>query len=109
MRVLPEPVGPQMTGIVRRLLSAKATLELGPGELHDRGATMHVMRRQCRSPEGNEERAHLGLRQVVARLDGSLARHRSGEFFMTRVSRALAITSQRSERLSQAALGVESR
>ena len=43
--VFPDAVGPQITGTTNDLLSTKTALELGPGELHDGGAAMHVVRR----------------------------------------------------------------
>src|SRR5215217_6518258 len=57
-KVLPAPVGPQMTRI-GSLLSSKATLELGPRQLHDGRAAVHVVRRKRRLAQRDVQRAHL--------------------------------------------------
>jgi len=59
--VFPPAVGPQMTRMTSRLLSAKAALELGPGQLHDRRPAVHVVRRKTCVAECDEECAHLAL------------------------------------------------
>src|SRR6187549_305812 len=106
-RVLPAAVGPHTTGIVRALLPTKAALELGPRELDDGRATVDVVRGKPRLAQRDEERTHLGRRQLVARLDRRLARDGGGETLVTRVRRRRAISGERGERLAQAALGVE--
>src|SRR5258708_38991936 len=98
-----------MTRIGVLLLSAKATLELGPGELHDRGPTVDVVRWQSSLGERNEEGPHFTLRQLVTRLDGRLACDRRRESFMTRVCRGVAVTGQRRERFTQRPRRVEAR
>jgi hypothetical protein len=98
-----------MTRIGVSLLSAKAALELGPGELHDRRPSVHVVRGQSRVAECNEERAHFALRKLVARLYRGLARHGRGKPLVLRVRRAGAITDEGRQRLAQTPLGVEPR
>src|SRR4051812_26542552 len=92
--VLPAAVGPQITRMASPcaaspapLLPAKAALELGPRELHDGGAAVHVVRGQARLAECDEERAHLALRELVARLDGRLARDGRREALVPRMRR----------------------
>src|SRR5260221_11797344 len=106
-KLLPAAVGPQMTRIGALLLSAKATLELGPGELHDRGPPVDVVRRQSRLGERNEEGPHLALRELVTRIDARLACDRRREPFMTRASPAVAVSGQRRKRFTQTPLRVE--
>src|SRR6478672_7989206 len=73
--VLPAAVGPQITRTTGRAssLAAKAPLELGPRELHDRRPAVDVVRRQLRLAERDEQRAHLAGGELVARLDRRLA------------------------------------
>src|SRR5260221_971818 len=106
-KLLPAAVGPQMTRIGALLLSAKATLELGPGELHDRGPPLDVVRRQSRLCERNEEGPHFALREFVTRLDGPLSCDRRRDSFMTRVCRGVAVSGQRRKRFTQTPLRVE--
>src|SRR3954469_18904704 len=89
--VFPAAVGPQMTRIASLLLSAKATLELGPGQLHDRGASMHVVCGQRRVAQCNEQRTHLTQGQLVACLHRGLARNGGCQAFVLRVRTADAI------------------
>src|SRR6476646_2162402 len=100
--VLPPAVGPQMTRIGSSLLPAKATLELGPGELHDRGAAVHVVRGKLRVAQRDEERAHLARRKLVAPLDRGFARDGCRESFVLRMCPAHTVASQRSECFAQA-------
>src|SRR5690349_7714669 len=108
-RVLPDAVGPQMTGITRRSLPAKAPLELRPGELHDGGAAVDVVRGELRGTERDEQGAHLARRQLVARLDGRLACNGGGESLVARVRARVTVAGEGGERLAQATLGVEAR
>src|SRR4051794_6973952 len=103
-RVLPAAVGPHTTGMTGALLATKTALELGPRELNDRRATVHIVRGQPRLAERDEQCAHLAGGQLVTRFDGSLARHRRGESLVARVGGRRAITRERGERLAQAAL-----
>src|SRR5260221_4682035 len=98
-----------MTRIGALLLSAKATLELGPGELHYRGPPVDVVPRQSRLGERSEVGPHPALRELVARLDGRLACDRRRESFMTRVCRGVAVSGQRRKRFTQTPLRVEAR
>src|SRR5204862_1975462 len=108
-RVFPADVGPHTTGIATALLPTKAALELGPRELDDRRAAMDIVRRKPRLAERDEQRAHLGRRELVPCLDRGLARDRGGEALVPRVRRRRAITRERGERLAQAAFGIEAR
>src|SRR5438045_2497662 len=89
--VLPAAVGPQMTRIGSSLLTAKPTLELGPGQLHDRGASVHVVSGKRRVAQCDEQRAHLAERQLVACLHCRLARDCCREALMLRVRTTDAI------------------
>src|SRR3954447_3398889 len=105
--VFPAAVGPQMTRMGAALLSAKAALELGPRELHDRGSAMHVVRGRLRVAERDEECTHLAGRQLVTRLDRRLARDGRRKSLVTRMRRRVAVAGERRERLAQTAFGVE--
>src|SRR5919201_6482663 len=100
MADFPAAVGPQMT---RSLPSAKAALDLVPGELHDGGSAVHVVRRQLGSGEGDEERAHLGGREQVAGLDRRLAGERGSQSLVPRGGSGQPVARQRVERLAQTA------
>src|SRR4249919_1096136 len=97
---LPAPVGPQMT---RTLLSSEAPVELIPGDLHDRGPTMHVVGRQRRGGETHVERLHLRRRERVASFDGGFARDGGGEAFVASSRTRHTIAGERIQRVSQAA------
>src|SRR6185503_13681750 len=66
----PAAVGPQM---MRSLSPAKAALDLVPGEMNDRRATVDVVRREHCVAKRCEERPHLALRELLASLDGRFA------------------------------------
>src|SRR4051812_37884719 len=104
--LFPAAVGPQTT---RMSAPPEASLNLVPGQLHDRRAAMDVVRRQRRIAQRDEQRAHLTRRQRVAGFDGRLARHRRCEPLMTRMCARLAITGERCERLAQTLLRIETR
>src|SRR3954464_14289569 len=76
----PAAVGPQMT---RTSAPAETSFKLVPGDLHDRRATVHVVRGQRGIAERNEQSAHLAERQLLPCLDGCLARDGRGEMLMT--------------------------
>src|SRR5688500_4694756 len=101
---LPAAVGPQMT---RTLSSAKSAIELVPRELHDRGASVHVVRRETRRRERQEQRAHLARREDVAGLDGRLARDGRGEALVPGRGARHAVAGERIECLAKAAQGIE--
>src|SRR6476619_1810628 len=94
---LPAPVGPQMT---RTLLSSEATVELIPSDLHNRGPTVHVVRRQCRAGETHVERLHLRWRERVAGFDGGLARDGGGQPFVPSSRTRHAVAGERIQRVS---------
>src|SRR6478672_4623303 len=108
-KVFPAAVGPQITRTTGRAssLAAKAALELGPRQLHDRRAAMDVVRRQLGLTERDEQSAHLACRQLVARLDRRLAGDGRGQPLVARMRGGLPIARQRRERLAQTPLGVE--
>ncbi len=89
--------------------SPKSPLDLVPGELHDRAAPVHIVRRQRRGGERDEECAHLAGRKNLTRLDRSLAGERGRESLVPRRHASIAIAAQRVERLAQAAWRVEAR
>src|SRR6185436_8726146 len=89
--------------------SSEASLNLVPGELHDRRAAMDVVRGELRIAKRDEQRAHLARRERVARLDRRLARDRGGELLVARVRPGLAIARECAERVAQAALRIEAR
>src|SRR5688500_18995941 len=84
MADLPAAVGPPMT---RTLSPAKPALALVPGQLHDRRSPVHIVRGQGGGAEGQEQCAHLAEGEDIARLDGRLACHRSGESLVARRAR----------------------
>src|SRR5690349_20584919 len=107
--LFPAAVGPLMTGMNECSSTAKAALELIPGQMHDGGPAMNVVGGQLCAREGNEQRAHLADRHDVARFDRCLASNRRRETLMTRRCGGFAVSSQRGERLAQATFGVEAR
>src|SRR5438093_93838 len=107
--LFPAPVGPQMTGTTRTSTPAKTPLELVPGEVDNGGAAMHVVRGKTRRRERDEQRAHLGWRQRIPRLDRGLTRDRRSEPLVSRVGRGSTIAAERGERLAQAPFSVEAR
>src|SRR5690348_15632737 len=106
----PAAVGPTMTRMTssRRASGAtKAALHLAPGELHDRRAAMHVVRREPRVAQRDEERAHLVGRERVPRLHRGLARHGREHALVSRGGGGDAIAGEGRERLAEATLRVE--
>src|SRR5674476_24409 len=89
--------------------AAKPALDLGPGELHDRAAPVHVVRRERGRHEGDEERAHLARREDLPRLDRRLAGERRREPLVARRDAGIAVAAQRIERLAQTARRIEAR
>ena len=59
--VFPTAVGPTSTGT---LAPAKPALQLLAGQLHDRRAAVHVVRRQVGGEEPEQQLAHLALRRA---------------------------------------------
>src|SRR5678816_3848032 len=103
---LPAPVGPHMT---RTLFAPKASIELIPGDLHDRGSAVHVMSGQRRVRETDVEGLHLRRREKIAALDRSLARDGRGETLVARRRAGHAIASECIERIAETAQRVEAR
>jgi hypothetical protein len=66
-------------------------LELGPGELHDGGSAVDVVRGELRGAERDEQGAHLTRRQLVARLDGRLACNGGGKTLVARMRARLPV------------------
>src|SRR5688572_22642680 len=91
----PAAVGPQM---MRTLLSSETSLELIPRDLHDRRPAVHVVCGQRRRCESDEQRLHLAERELIARLDGGLARDRRGKPFVTRRGTRQPVAGERVER-----------
>src|SRR4051812_20145015 len=97
--VLPDAVGPQMTGMIggsgiQRSAPTKAPFELIPRQMNDGGPAVHVVRGQLAVAQRDEQRAHLLLRHRVACFDCGLARHGGGEVLMPRRSRGAPISRQ---------------
>src|SRR5512132_674610 len=104
--LFPAAVGPQTTRIST---PAESSLNLVPSELHDRRATVHVVRRQRRVAKRDVERAHLAGRQRVASLDRRFAGNGGRQSLVTRVRSRLAVAGQCGKRFTQTALGIEAR
>src|SRR2546423_713277 len=102
----PAAVGPQM---MRSLSSAKTPLDLVPGEMNYRRASVHVVCWQSGVSQRREQRSHLTLRQLVTGFDRRLARDCCGETLVLGGRPCDAVSSQRIERFPQAFLGVEAR
>src|SRR4051812_1109317 len=106
----PDAVAPQMTGIVAlaapapRSASTEAALELIPREIDDRGASVHVVRRQLAFAQRDEERAHFHGRERVTRLDRGFACHRGRWMLMSRGAGGRAVAGERGERIAQASV-----
>src|SRR5690348_5420918 len=78
--VFPTPVAPTMTGTSGRgSAPPKAPLQLGLGQLNDRGPAVHVVRGEGRGEEPRHQLAHLVGPQAVPRLDGRAAGVGRGE------------------------------
>src|SRR5438309_3860673 len=105
--LFPAAVGPLMTGMKECSSTAKAALELVPGEMHDRRAAMDVARGQLRSGKGDEQRAHLAGGHDITRLDCRLARDGRGQALMTGRGGRLSISGERRKRFTETTLGVE--
>src|SRR5689334_19210220 len=103
---LPAPVGPQMT---RTLLASETSIELIPGDLHDRGTAVHVVRGQRGIGETDVERLHLRRRQNVAALDRGLARDRRRQSLVARRGARHTIARESVERVAQTTQRVEPR
>src|SRR6478735_10646985 len=69
--VLPTAVGPTRTGT---LPPTKPPLQLLAGQLHDRRAPVHIVRRKLRGEQPEEQLPHLALAEPVPRLDRRAAR-----------------------------------
>ena len=93
----------------RRSSAPESALDFVPGEMNDRRAAVDVVRGKLRVAERREQRAHLALRELLARLDRRLARDSRREPLVSRRRAGDAIPRQRIERLAQTALGVEPR
>src|SRR4029079_3587181 len=104
--LLPAAVGPQIT---RTSASAETAVKLVPGQLHDRRATVDVVRGKRRVAQRGEQGTHLRGRQRVAGLDRRLASDRGGESLMPLVHAGLAVAGNRRQRLAKAALRIEAR
>src|SRR2546427_5217397 len=74
--VFPTAVGPTTTGT---LPPAKPALQLLAGQLYDRRAPMHVVRRKVGREQPEEQLAHLALVEPLARLDRGPAGVSCGE------------------------------
>src|SRR6476661_7943629 len=107
--VLPDAVGPQSTGTTGTSLTPKTSLELWPGELHNGGPSVHVVRGELRIAQRQEERTHLSLRELVASLDGRLAGDGGREPLVTCVRAGVTIASEGRQRVPQASFRVEAR
>src|SRR5512147_1467538 len=94
--------------MTRILFTAKSAIQLVPRQLHDRRATVHVVRRKLCVTQRGEQRSHLALRKHFPALDRRFACNGRSEMLMTRRGARNAITGQRVERISQAAFGIES-
>src|SRR6478736_7446491 len=70
--VFPTAVGPTSTG-TRSLSPAKPALQLFLGELDDRRAAMHIVRRERRGEQLAQQLTHLPLTEGLARLHRRLA------------------------------------
>src|SRR5512132_3897740 len=104
--LFPAAVGPQTTRIST---PAESSLNRVPSELHDRRATMHVVRRQRRVAKRDVERAHLAGRQCVASFDRRFASNSGRQSFVARVRSRLAVAGKSGERFTQTPLGIEAR
>src|SRR3954471_7323338 len=97
--VFPAAVGPQITPTTSA--SSETTLKLLPGELDDRGPAMHIVRRQRRVAERDEQGAHFAGGQRLSGLDRRLAGNRRGETLVAARRRRRAIAGQRGQRVSK--------
>src|SRR5258708_10474839 len=105
--LFPAAVGPQMTATTSA--PPEPPLKLFPGQLYDGRATVHVVRRQGRIAQSDEQRAHLARRELVARLDRRLARDRRRESLVPAHRGPRAVAGQGRERVAKTAFGVETR
>ncbi len=104
--VFPTAVGPTSTGT---LAPAKPALQLLPGQLHDRGAAVHVVRRQIGGEEAEQQLAHLPLVQPLPRLDRGAAGVGGGEALQPVGPAAEPPARQVGDHLAEAGRGVEAR
>jgi len=88
---------------------AETPLNLVPGELHDRRASMDIVRRQRRITQRDEERAHLAWRERIAGFDRGLTRDGRGELLVLCVRARFAIPRERRERLAKTPFRIEAR
>src|SRR3954466_2417224 len=104
--VLPTAVGPTTTGI---LTAAKPPLQLLARQLHDRGAPVHVMRRQLGGEEPQQQLAHLALVEPLPRLHRGPAGVRGGDPLEPVGPAAEAAARQIRDELPKAGARVEAR
>src|SRR5882672_4932982 len=108
--VLPTPVGPTRTG-VWCLVSGptKTAFQFFLRQLDHRRAPVHVVRRERRREQADDEPAHFVGVERLSRLDRRAARERGGKALQPILPAAEAPTRQIGDELLQAAGGLETR
>src|SRR2546422_6875350 len=108
--VLPTPVGPTRTGVGVGgwgLGAAKAAFQLLFGQLNHRGTAVHVMRRERRREQADDELAHFVGVECLSRLDRRAARERRGKALQPILPAAKPPARPIGDELLQAAGGLE--